>query len=69
MKIDCCSTMHEQLNYSCDEHKNQCPDVIISKSSDGKYFLHAKNADYIANFCPWCGKSLKKIRRGIKREK
>jgi hypothetical protein len=56
----CCPTMHQQLNWECEDHKGDhlCPDVIITKTESGDYYLHGKNGTYLAYFCPWCGKTL-----------
>ena len=51
----CCDTMDQQLNYTCDQHGLDCPDIAIRKNSDGNYSLHAANAVYSIQYCPWCG--------------
>lgn len=61
----CCEIMEEQLTYHCDQHGDgwSCPDVVIglirSQGYDNHYTLIARNAEYICNFCPWCGADLK----------
>jgi hypothetical protein len=55
----CCSIMENQLNYKCDEHNLECPDIVVKYDDDyEKYTLHSANAEYECNFCPWCGKKL-----------
>jgi len=54
----CCPTMDQQLNYSCEQHEIECPDIAIRKNDEGEYSLHAPNTIYQIYFCPWCGKDL-----------
>lgn len=59
--------MNKQLNYQCNIHGKNCPDVAVrwvkSKlDTDSLPFTHeysvlliAPNAEYQCNYCPWCG--------------
>lgn len=57
----CCEIMKEQLTYKCEKHGDGilCPDVVIGKyPKQNSYTLFARNAEYVCNFCPWCGAKL-----------
>lgn len=57
----CCDIMEDQLTHKCEQCGDgpACGDVVVSISnsqgSKGKLMLIARNAEYICNFCPWCG--------------
>ena len=52
----CCKFMREQLTYECGQHGGtDCPDVIVKRTSDGSLMLKGRCADYVCNFCPYCG--------------
>ena len=55
----CCEFMKQQLNYTCIQHGNKCPDIIIEISEaqfyKGGLSLIGRNAEYICNYCPSCG--------------
>jgi hypothetical protein len=48
--------MREQINYACPLHGNDCPDVAIMLRHNGTLALISPNAEYVCNFCPFCGK-------------
>lgn len=51
--------MDAQLNYQCDEHGIDCPDVVIRYHEDYEHYsLYSPNAEYECKFCPWCGVKL-----------
>jgi hypothetical protein len=51
----CCDIMTSQLKYSCEQHPLRCPDLVVSRSDKNEFFLHAHNATYTCQYCPWCG--------------
>ena len=55
----CCDIMEAQLNYVCNEHGNECPDIVIRYSDDYEaHSLYSPNAEYACYYCPWCGTKL-----------
>ncbi len=62
----CCGFMAQQLNYKCEQHGLECPDIVITEGSRAyeghevpdHYYLQAKNATYSCKFCPQCGADL-----------
>lgn len=52
----CCEIMTDALNIWCREHGPLCPDRIVVRNNEtNEIFLQAENAEYVMNFCPWCG--------------
>lgn len=55
--MNCCEDMKEHLEYTCDEHGDECPDKIIKETSTGLGIpIHDGGSSYIeVKYCPWCG--------------
>lgn len=59
----CCETLKQQVEYTCPQHGDDCPDKVLEyNKDDNKFTLIARNAFYICRFCPWCGQDLKTLR-------
>lgn len=56
-KFPCCDIMTSQLDPTkCKEHGANCPDnVVVIGEQSRKLYLESPNANYILNYCPWCG--------------
>lgn len=64
----CCESFNDHINRKCTYHGFDCPDNVIRLyiSYNGKNANFGiphpdKISFYIINFCPWCGKNIKKI--------
>lgn len=65
----CCATSKQQLEWSCVQHPDNCPDQLLKYIPENKWDYHdyipawfalvARNATYSATYCPFCGSILK----------
>lgn len=58
----CCEMMRLQMERTCSEHGNECPDIIIGLFDHGPAKglfcipIHDGGSSGITiNYCPWCG--------------
>lgn len=54
-----CDEMREQLATRCDEHGEDCADVIIRRWPDGRVGIPIDDGGssvVLIQFCPWCGR-------------
>ena len=61
----CCEFMKEQLNYQCEKHGLDCPNVIVARCKSqffkNSFMLIGRNSEYECNYCPSCGKKTDSI--------
>jgi len=53
----CCETLRDRVNEVCVEHDNECPDILVIRTTRG-YGLPIRDggSSYVEiMFCPWCG--------------
>jgi hypothetical protein len=49
-----CECIKQQFTF-CDCHTIKCPDYFIQYDLEGDFIVHANNASYKIEYCPFCG--------------
>lgn len=57
----CCPVLQDMLLHACDQHGQDCPDVVVRQLEDQTFIIPISDggsSGITINFCPWCGASL-----------